>query len=60
MAGERAGARERTAGAGAGLLARQCADCGSGGGQQRAGARGRRAGDSRWQNHAPKQCGRLH
>jgi hypothetical protein len=38
MASERAGARERTAGAGVGLLARQGTDCGSGGRQQRAGA----------------------
>jgi hypothetical protein len=39
------GGRERTAGAG--LLARQRADCGSGDGQQRVGVRERRAGDGR-------------
>jgi hypothetical protein len=32
---------------GAGLAARKRADCGSGGGQQRAGARERRVGDGR-------------
>jgi hypothetical protein len=54
MAGERAGAQERRAGAGAGLAVR----FGDGGGQQRVGARERRAGGAEMTARERADCAR--